>query len=352
MHGVLSRFIENWHRRRYLEGNGEAAMMLSARKMLTALAAAVIAAGITATLVEAKPGRGGGVGNRGARTDMTVPSTPTAPRTTTPQAAPNTASQPARPAAPTAAQAAQAAKPSMMSTMAKGFAAGLIGAGLFGLLTGSGLFGGLSGVMGFLGLLLQVALIALAARLIWGFLRNRQQQTQLRTAGAPDLARAGIGQQPAPSAPQPAAYQPQPVEPHRSDTVGIGPDDYTAFQGVLNDLMASYSNEDLAGLRRVTTPDVAAHFIRELHENQSKGVVNRLGEPTLLQGDLAEAWYEDNVAFATVAMRYALVDVMLERTSGKVIAGDPQQPAETTEIWTFRRDGAGRPWLLCGQQQA
>jgi predicted lipid-binding transport protein (Tim44 family) len=195
-------------------------------------------------------------------------------------------------------------------------------------------------------------LIALAIRLIWGFFRNRQQAAP-QPAGGPDLARAGIRQEPPMGSPAPApSHQPQPVEPQRTDNVGIGPDDYQAFQGVLNDLMLAYSNEDLAGLRRVATPDVAAHFIRELHENQSKGVLNRLGQPQLLQGDLAESWYEDNVAYATVAMRYALVDVTLERASGKVVGGDPNQPAESTEIWTFRRDGAGRPWLLCGQQQA
>jgi predicted lipid-binding transport protein (Tim44 family) len=324
------------------------------RKSFTALAAVVLAFGLTAVAVDAKPGRGSGSGSRGSRTDMSVPSTPTAPRTTTPQSAPNT-TMPGRPAAPAAAAAAQAAKPSMMSTMAKGFAMGLIGAGLFGLLTGNGLFGGLSGMMGMLGLLLQVALIVLAARLIWGFFRNRQQQPQ--AAGGPDLSRAGIPQggmaQPvAGGATQAAVHQPQPVEPQRADMVGVNADDYTAFQGVLNDLMLAYSNEDIGGIRRVATPDVAAQFIRELHENQSKGVINRLGQPQLLQGDLAESWFEDNVAYATVAMRFSLVDVTVDRASGNVVAGNPTQPQESTEIWTFRRDGAGRPWLLCGQQQA
>ncbi len=325
------------------------------RKTLTAVAAVVLAVGMSAAVVDAKPGRGGSSGSRGAKTDMSVPSTPTAPRTAAPAAGPQNAI-PGRPAAPAAAAAAQAAKPSMMSTMAKGFAMGLIGAGLFGLLTGNGLFGGLSGLMGFLGLLLQVALIALAVRLIWGFFRSRQQQPQ--PAGAPNLNRVGLGQQPAGplagagGAPQPQAYQPQPVEPQRSDTVGIGPDDYQAFQGVLTELMGAYGNEDIAGIRRVVTPDVAAHFIRELHENQSRGLVNRLGPPELLQGDLAEAWYEENIAYATVAMRYRMTDAMIERATGKVVAGDMQQPQESVEIWTFRREGAGRPWMLCGQQQA
>jgi predicted lipid-binding transport protein (Tim44 family) len=324
------------------------------RKFIAALSAAILTLGLSAAVVDAKPGRGSSTGNRGAKTDMSVPSTPTAPRTSAPQAAPG-ATQAGRPAA--AAAAAQAAKPSMMSTMAKGFAMGLIGAGLFGLLTGNGLFGGLSGMMGFLGLLLQVALIALAIRLVWGFIQSRRQ-AQAAPAGGPDLARAGLGQPnvaPGPAAAQgyqPTAYQPQPVEPQRSDAVGISPDDYQAFQGVLVELMRAYSAEDLAGLRRVATPDVAAHYIRELHEAQTRGVVNRLGQPELLQGDLAESWYEDNVAYATVAMRFAMADAVVDRQTGRVIEGDLQRPVESTEIWTFRRDGAGRPWLLCGQQQA
>ena len=321
------------------------------RKTLAVLAS-VIAIGFAVTTVDAKPGRGGSSGSRGARSDFSVPSTPTAPRTSTgaPTSAPN--AMPGRPAAPAAA-AAQAARPSMMGTMARGFAMGLIGAGLFGLLTGNGLFGGLSGIMGFLGLLLQVALIVIVARLAWSWWRNRQQASTPMPAGA--MARAMPPQPPVMtggSAPQAQAYQPQPVEPQRADNVGIGPDDYQAFQGVLTDLMGAYSNEDLIGIRRLATPDVAAQFTRELHENQQKGLINRVGQPQLLQGDLAESWYEENVAYATVAMRFAMTDVMMERATGKIVSGDPQRAEESTEIWTFRRDGAGRPWQLCGQQQA
>lgn len=316
-------------------------------RKLTAVIASTVFLAFAAAGVEAKPGKGGSVGSRSSKSDVSVPSTPTAPRTST-GAPGNPAAMPGRPAAPAAA--AQAAKPSMMSTMAKGFAMGLIGAGLFGLLSGSGLFGNLSGIMGFLGLLLQVALIALAVRLIWGYFRSRQQP---QAAGGPDLARAGLSPQMAGGmgAAAPQAYQ-APVVPQRTDNVGIGPDDYAAFQGVLTELMAAYSNEDIAGLRRVATPDVAAQFIRELHESQQKGLVNQLGEPQLLQGDLAESWYEDQAAFATVAMRYAMTDVTLDRATGKIVSGIPDQPEESIEIWTFRREGAGRPWLLCGQQQA
>ena len=48
-----------------------------------------------------------------------------------------------------------------------GFAAGFLGCGLLGLLFGRGLFGGLGGVPSYLGLLFQLALIVMLARLIW-----------------------------------------------------------------------------------------------------------------------------------------------------------------------------------------
>jgi predicted lipid-binding transport protein (Tim44 family) len=67
-----------------------------------------------------------------------------------------------------------------------------------------------------------------------------------------------------------------------------------------------------------------------------------------LQGDLAEAWREDDTDFATVSMRYALVDSMIERASGRVVEGG--QSDEVIEVWTFRRDRGGR-WMLSAIQQ-
>ena len=318
----------------------------STRTLITALAT-VLAFGFTFDVVNAAPGKGGSSGSRGARSESAVPSTPTAPRTSTG----TPASPSALPSRPNTAAAAQAAKPSMMSTMAKGFAMGLIGAGLFGLLSGGSLFGNMSGMMGFLGLLLQVALIGLAIRLAWGFYKSRQN-ANLQPAGAP----AGYNRSSVPDMASGAAataqVRQQPAEAQRSDTVGITPDDYQGFQGVLTGLMSAYSNEDIVGVRRVCTQQMSAVYIKELHDNQSRGHVNRLGVPQLLQGDLAEAWYEDNVAYATVAMRFAMTDVTLDKTSNAVVAGNANQPSETVEIWTFKRDGAGQPWLLSAQQQA
>jgi len=52
-----------------------------------------------------------------------------------------------------------------------GFAAGFLGTGVVGLLFGHGMFGGLSGFPAVLGLLFQLSLLAMLARLIWSWWR-------------------------------------------------------------------------------------------------------------------------------------------------------------------------------------
>ena len=72
--------------------------------------------------------------------------------------------------------------------------AGLLGAGLFGLLSGSGFFSGLASMAGIFGFLLQIALIGGAIWLALRFFRRRSEP-QLATAGAP-LARDTMQPQP------------------------------------------------------------------------------------------------------------------------------------------------------------
>jgi predicted lipid-binding transport protein (Tim44 family) len=68
-----------------------------------------------------------------------------------------------------------------------------------------------------------------------------------------------------------------------------------------------------------------------------------------LQGDLAEAWREGDTDFASVAMRFSLIDKTLDRTTGRIVDGS-DQPAEVTEVWTFLRPRGAR-WELSAIQQ-
>src|SRR4029079_2863002 len=97
------------------------------------------------------------------------------------------------------------------------------------------------------------------------------------------------------------------------------------------------------------TPEMLSYFADDLANNASRGVVNKVTDVKLLQGDLAEAWREDGAEYATVAMRFGLVDQTLDRASGRLVEGSTS-PMEATELWTFRRAPRGN-WVLTAIQQ-
>ena len=94
---------------------------------------------------------------------------------------------------------------------------------------------------------------------------------------------------------------------------------------------------------------MVSYFARDLEQNKARNVVNKVIGTRLLQGDLAEAWREGNTDYASVAMRYSIVDTTLDRATGRVVEGSAQ-PEEVTEVWTFLRERGGK-WELSAIQQ-
>jgi predicted lipid-binding transport protein (Tim44 family) len=313
---------------------------------LTVFAVVAATAGLLASGADARPGGGFSMGSRGSRTFSSTPSTSTMPSTSQMQ---RTTTQPS----PGYGQSGGFFGGSRPGFFGGGFlgslAAGFIGAGLFGLLFGHGLFGGLGGITSLLGLVFQIGLIWLLASWAWRWFQGRnapayagayREGSPYSPYGASGLGAglgAGLGSGLGGGAPQ------------RSDDIGINTADYDAFERLLGEIQTAYSNEDLTALRTHATPEMVSYFSEELAENASRGVVNRVSGVKLLQGDLAEAWREGGSEYATVAMRFALNDTMVERATGRVIEGGPQEVAES---WTFRRNTAGGPWMLSAIQQA
>ena len=89
----------------------------------------------------------------------------------------------------------------------------------------------------------------------------------------------------------------------------------------------------------MATPEMLSYFSDQLAGNASRGLINRVADVKLLQGDLAEAWREGRTDYATVAMKYALKDSMVERTSRRTVEGGER--TEVTELWTFMRASGG-----------
>ena len=94
---------------------------------------------------------------------------------------------------------------------------------------------------------------------------------------------------------------------------------------------------------------MVSYFSRDLEANRARNVVNKVSATKLLQGDLAEAWREGDTDFASVAMRFSMIDKTLDRATGRLVEGS-EQPAEVTEVWTFLRP-RGANWELSAIQQ-
>jgi predicted lipid-binding transport protein (Tim44 family) len=303
-------------------------------RWLIALAAIATALVLVAADAQARAGGGFSGGSRGLRTFSAPPSTSTAPNSAAPIQ--RTITQPGG-AATTGL--GSGARPGLFGGgLFGGLAAGFLGAGLFGLLFGHGLFGGMAGFASIIGLLLQVVLVVIVARLLFAWWQRRNMPAAAYAAAHPATGHgfAGLGGMMGSSAP---AGQP----------LTIAKEDYDAFEKLLGDVQAAYSAEDLGALRAKVTAEMVSYFSEQLSENSSRGLINKVTEVKLLQGDLAEAWREGDADYATVAMRFALNDSMVERASGRTVEGG--SPSEVTELWTFRH-ARGGDWLLSAIQQS
>jgi len=286
-------------------------------------------------------------GSRGSRTFSAPPPTATSPNAGRPVE--RSMTQPGQPGSTfnrpaTANPAAQTGggffRP---GTMLGGLAAGFLGAGLFGMLFGNGFLAGLGSFAGFLGLLAQILLIVIVARLAWAWWQRRSQPASAY-AGANRDMHGDAGQRPSPLFPglgSGSTFDNRPIM--------IKPEDYDAFERTLEDVQAAYSKEDVNTLGNLVTPEMLSYYAEELAANASRGVRNELADVKLLQGDLAEAWREGNDEYATVAMRYQQSDRVLDRNTGQVVESS-EQPDEGVEYWTFRRANGGA-WMVSAIQQ-
>jgi predicted lipid-binding transport protein (Tim44 family) len=297
---------------------------------------------LAVSAADARIGGGGSSGSRGSRTFSAPPSTSTAPNAAQPFN--RTMTQPGSPgmAAGAANKGGFFNRPGM--GMLGGLAAGFLGAGLLGMLFGGGMFGGLGGLSSIFGLILQIGLIIIVVRLAmnWWQRRNATASAYAGPSGTGPTAAAG------------------PLASFRSGSgfglgsgsapLEISPSDYEAFERLLGEIQAAWSNEDVNKLHTLATPEMVSYFTQDLQANNARGDVNKVSDVKLLQGDLAEAWREGDTDYASVAMRFSLIDKTIERSTGRLVGGS-EQPTEATEVWTFVRP-RGAPWELSAIQQA
>jgi predicted lipid-binding transport protein (Tim44 family) len=310
------------------------------RRLVQAIAVALTLALPTLSALspaDARVGGGFGSGSRGSRTFSMPPSTSTAPNTAQPFN--RTVTQPGSPGLGSSLGGGFFNRPG--GGLLRGLAAGFIGAGLFGLLFGGGMFSGIGGFSSILGLILQIGLIVLLVRFAMSWWQRRSM-SQPAYAG-PDIG-PGVG-----GAAQTGFGSGMGFGFGSNAPLEILPADYEVFERLLTEIQASWSNEDTAQLHKLATPEMVAYFARDLETNRAQNQINKVSGTKLLQGDLAEAWREGDVDYASVAMRFSMIDRMLDRATSRLVGGSEAR-TEATEVWTFMRPHGGS-WVLSAIQQ-
>ena len=298
--------------------------------MMAMLAVALMMV-VTAVDVADARRAGGGFGSRGTRTFSAPSTTRTAPTQALPIDRTMTRQQSAQPSAgrntPFGNQ-----RPGLFGGFGGSLLGGLMFGGLLGMMLGHGFGGG----VGFLGLLLQVAIIAGIFVFLRRLFAQKSAPAYAGSARSPyqngssdfEIPRIGGGRQTA-------------SPPKSGDEIGVKQADLDHFESLLKELQAAYAAEDFRTLRQITTPEAMSYLAEEIGDNATRGLRNEVRDVHLVQGDIAEAWREGADDYATVAMRYESIDVMRDRESGQIVSGDPDTPTEAVEIWTFVRQGSG-----------
>jgi predicted lipid-binding transport protein (Tim44 family) len=316
--------------------------MVGRRSRLLPAAAAVLLL-LAPAIADARLGGGSSMGSRGGMTFSAPPPTRTAPGSVAPMQRTLTPNSPAPGyTAPGSAAPGYAPRSPFMS----GLMGGLIGAGIGGMLFGGGFFGHGLGFGGFLGFLLQIFLIVMVGRFLW----RRFMGGQSVFAGGPGLyARSGApgGIMGSGVAGGGSAAPPQPSG---GPPVAITQADFQEFEQLLQAAQAAWSARDLNALRGMSTPEMVGYFSEQLSDLASRGVTNTVTDVRLESGDLAQAWAESGREFATVAMRFSMIDVTRDG-GGHVIDGSVAERVLVTEVWTFVRARGGH-WILSAIQQA
>jgi predicted lipid-binding transport protein (Tim44 family) len=297
---------------------------------------AALALALSPGLAEARAGSSGSFGSRGSMTYSAPPRTNTAPnsaapmeRSMTPRTQPNTSP----------GFGAPAYQGQRSSGFVSGLMGGLIGAGIGGMLFGHGFMGGGLGGFGFLGLLLQIFLVVMIGRFLYRWLVNSRSPA---VAGGPNIfARGGAPGPDAMAGGRGSSSGPPPL--------AISPGDYQQFEQLLKGVQAAWTAHDLNGLQAMATPEMTSYFADQLAEQVSRGVRNSVTEVNLVSGDLAQAWTEQGRDYATVAMKFSMIDATRDGT-GRVVDGSPAEHVTATEIWTFVRSSGGQ-WILSAIQQ-
>lgn len=112
-------------------------------------------------------------------------------------------------------------------------------------------------------------------------------------------------------------------------------------------IVGAFAAGDLPTLRPLLSDEVYANFARAVQDRQAVGETLETRITAIRDIDLADARLDG--AIAVVTIRFVSDQINLTRDAeGRIVDGDPNEPLEVVDVWSFARDTRSRDpnWAL------
>lgn len=119
-------------------------------------------------------------------------------------------------------------------------------------------------------------------------------------------------------------------------------------QDLFFDIQAGWTRRDGSALMSLVGNQLLAEYELHFAKMAEKGQLNRLENIAVRNVDLVQAGVEEGEIFVTVRFTANLLDYTIDEKSGKIVAGDRENPVKFDENWTFARPVESTTWKLEG----
>lgn len=112
-------------------------------------------------------------------------------------------------------------------------------------------------------------------------------------------------------------------------------------------ILAAFARGDEEALQPLLSPEVFQNFSDSIRQRQTAGETLESKLIAIDSAEIVEAYMAGRTAHVGVKFVSRQISVSRDR-DGKIIEGDPEQPSEVTDYWTFARDtrSADPNWVL------
>lgn len=118
-------------------------------------------------------------------------------------------------------------------------------------------------------------------------------------------------------------------------------------RGAFEMVVGAFAAGDTAALRPLLSDEVYDNFVRAIRQRQTAGETLETRVERVRDADVIEARLDGRDALVTVKFVSDQVN-LVRNAQGQITDGDPRQPVEVVDIWTFRRNTRARDpnWAL------